>query len=635
MTLVRVHRLLARSNRAVVLTGLFVLSLALPSAVPAATASNPNASPAALRATDMTRSLLALNARYAAAGSAERAALLSDLVETGRARYAFLAATLDDDPATVLGAVLPAATRARLASVLVPYLEQDVRVDGTLRILHEDRSDGSRFRYYVDSTRGRFSLHFAGRIPDHLLTGAKVSVDGVQIDGMLALGGSTNVRQTAPASVLNTLGAQSTVVLLVNFTDNAVQPYTIADAQAALFGTTSNFFRENSYQQAWLTGNVFGWFTLPLASTTCDSTAIASYAQSAAAAAGIDLSAYAHQVYAFPQTAACGWWGLSTVGGNPSQSWINGSFEFAVLAHELGHGEGLWHSHSLDCGGTAVIGANCAIAEYGDIVDTMGSPEVGHYNAFQKERLGWLGGGSTPPITTAAADGTYAIETFESLGTGSKALKILKSVDPLTGQRTWYYVESRQASGFDVFLTDPIIGVQNVTTGVLVHTGSESSGNSSILLDMTPTTPMYYLWYDPALAVGQTFADPDTGMTITASWVNATGAGVTVKLGGSGTAAPSVVVSTNQSSYSRGQTAYIAVSVKSSKGAPVAGAPVTFTIVKSNGAMASGNATTGSKGTATYKLRLSKPDPVGTYQADAKATVNGQSSTAETTFVVQ
>jgi len=214
-------------------------------------------------------------------------------------------------------------------------------------------------------------------------------------------------------------------------------------------------------------------------------------------------------------------------------------------------------------------------------------------------------------------------------------VKILKSVDPTTGQRTWYYVESRQASGFDAFLTDPSIGVENVTTGVLVHTGSEASGNSSNLLDMTPTTPMYYLWYDPALAVGQTFTDPDTGLTITASWVNATGAGVTVKLGGSSTAAPSVLVSTNQSSYSRGQIAYIAVSVKSSKGAPVAGAPVSFTIVKSNGATASGNATTGSKGTATYKLRLSKQDPVGTYQADAKATVNGQSSTAETTFVVQ
>ncbi len=41
----------------------------------------------------------------------------------------------------------------------------------------------------------------------------------------------------------------------MNFQDNPVQPYTPATAQSVM-GTTSSFFLENSYQQAWLTGVV-------------------------------------------------------------------------------------------------------------------------------------------------------------------------------------------------------------------------------------------------------------------------------------------------------------------------------------------------------------------------------------------
>ncbi len=41
-------------------------------------------------------------------------------------------------------------------------------------------------------------------------------------------------------------------------------------------------------------------------------------------------------------------------------------------------------------------------SDYGDIFDMMGSSNTTpHYNAFQKERLGWLNSGVSPPITTA------------------------------------------------------------------------------------------------------------------------------------------------------------------------------------------------------------------------------------------
>jgi len=58
--------------------------------------------------------------------------------------------------------------------------------------------------------------------------------------------------------------------------------------------------------------------------------------------------------------------------------------------------------------------------------------------------------------------------------------------------------------------------------------GSESSANSSDLLDLTPATAT---WSDPALVVGQSFNDPDAGVTITTAWATATQAAVSVTLG--------------------------------------------------------------------------------------------------------
>ena len=72
----------------------------------------------------------------------------------------------------------------------------------------------------------------------------------------------------------------------------------------------------------------------------------------------------------------------------------------------------------------------------------------------------------------------------------------------------------------DEFASDP-----NILNGVLIHFGTESNGNSSYLLDMTPESgsSICYDWKDPALVVGQTFQDPETGLSITTDAVSGTG----------------------------------------------------------------------------------------------------------------
>jgi hypothetical protein len=534
-------------------------------------------------------------------------------------------------------AIAAFATSSVLSGSMVALAQSTPSVEGTVEIVHEDGHAGARFDYFIRTNAGRYSLHFRGNPPANLQTGTRIRAKGLISGNTLALAPDSSAVQTvAPAPVPTTLGEQRTLVILVNFSDAPTQPYTPDLARSVMFDTTSRFFLENSFQRAWLSGDVAGWFTIATTSTVCDTDAIMIQAQAAASAAGINVAAYQHLVYAFPQNNLCYFWGRSSVGGSPSLTWINGEFELGVTAHELGHALGLGHSHAMDCD-TAAVGGTCTTYEYGDNMDMMGGSRFAHFNAYQKERLGWLNTAASPPILTVQASGTYMLEAYELAGSGPKALKILKSIDPSTGKRTWYYVHFRQAIGFDAGLAnDRFLLPSNILNGVVIHLGNEPQG--SFLLDMTPASQSSYVdWSDPALPAGQTFTDAAAGVSVTADWVTATQASVTVQLASGGTpVGPGFVsITTDRASYTPGQTVTMAATVKTSNGSPVAKASVRFAVTKSNGDIVTGSSTTDNKGVATYKLRLKQQDPPGSYEADATATKVAPSAKANAKFTVQ
>lgn len=509
-------------------------------------------------------------------------------------------------------------------------------VDGQLEVRVEDHRDGrSITRHFVKTPQGRYELRFDKR-PTDLPNGTKVRVHGrPSQQQVLALDGAQVEAVTAP--VPYTLGEQKVAVLLVNFQDNQAQPISQSTAYSRVFDSTSKFFQENSFDQTWLSGEVFGYYTIALSGSVCDPDALAAQANAAAAAAGVDLSGFKRKVYMFPHVPACQWTGMGHLGGTTTSAWANGNFELILLGHEMGHNFGLHHAHAKNCD-VAPLGNTCTNLMYGDASDIMGNVKPGHYSAFQKERLGWLDDGVSPPIHNAASSGRYAIEPYSSQSVGPKAIRVPRGVDA-NGVPTFFYVEYRQPIGADAALT-----LGNLTKGVMIRTATANNAESSYQLDMTPgtSTNTNLELSDGALAVGATFADATSGVSITLVSADPNGALVDVTVGTAQTPPPPPTGGTltetlglDKSTYLRGETVYMSALVKQD-GVALRNATVTFTVTLPNASKTTITATTGTDGYARATYRTAKgKGAAGGYGVRADATNDGVSATASATFSVK
>ena len=500
------------------------------------------------QAAALTEQLLKLQQRLDQAGSAERPRLLQQLEQQAAQRQQLLAELAERDPAAALRASLPEAQQNTLDRKLLGSLERPLQVEGTLEVRYEDFANGeSRLRHFLETPFGeRFELSFAKDAPRHG-NGQQVRLDGVLFgqaqagrDGLLALedgdssvvwldadGTNTTLDGSLVPAVEYSLGEQKTLMILVNFSDKAEQPWTPTAAKG-MFDTLDAYIRENSAERTWLSGRVAGWFTIAQSSTVCDAYNLRNLARAAASQSGIDLSAYNRFIYAFPKN-ACSFSGSASVGGKTTDAYINDRFVLNTIAHEFGHNLGLDHAHALECGTTAQ-GDSCSSYTYGDTLDVMGDQlGEGHYNPFNKQRLGWL---KASEVLEVGNSGRFDLLPYANLSAnGVRVLKVPKANDP----GNWYYIDFHQPFGFEAQLLDGSkVDVANVTNGVTIRQAGTRS--YSQLLDMTPSSAVAsYDRLDPALEQGNSFSDASAGVTLTTSWVDEQKAQVDVQLSGSAT----------------------------------------------------------------------------------------------------
>jgi len=104
--------------------------------------------------------------------------------------------------------------------------------------------------------------------------------------------------------------------------------------------------------------------------------------------------------------------GLALIGGK--SVWVNGEFDFRVVAHELGHTYGLFHAGLWQVNDGNPISPSGTTIEYGDDFDTMGANFADSFDtdfsAFGKNMLGWIRDSQVKPITT---NGVYRVYTFD------------------------------------------------------------------------------------------------------------------------------------------------------------------------------------------------------------------------------
>jgi hypothetical protein len=313
---------------------------------------------------------------------------------------------------------------------------------------------------------------------------------------------------------------RTAAVILFNFVNDSRRPYTLEQARQVVFtgeNSVNAYLRESSFGRAGLSGDVYGWYTIAEPTDACPFAQWGRAAQTAAAAAGVDLGAYQHYVLVFPRMAECEWSGMAEMPG--SLSWINGELSVRVVGHELGHNLGAHHAAGLRCvaGGVPVaVGGTCSAEEYGDPFDIMGAGGR-HTSNWNKARLGWLGGTN---LATASGSGTFVLAAQESLTSDVQLLRIPR------GDGLFYYLELRQPFGsfFDNFAAaDPVV------RGVTVRLAPDySSSVPSHLIDTTPATATFE---DAPLAIGKTFGDREHGVWIVNRGILGGKATVEVSLG--------------------------------------------------------------------------------------------------------
>ncbi len=413
---------------------------------------------------------------------------ISMIQETLLQRKRALLEAMRNDPKIALESMLSDEQRTKLNKVTQNCIENIEVIEGTLAILHADdfENDRSQNQYMlITENKEKIILHPAYGLKDRFTSGMQIKVKGLRLDDELAFDGTNDIidKDISGINILQTaseppiLGEQKTIVIMANFQNTPQPSFSKEDVRDIVFTgirSVNNYYIENSYNKIFLSGDVVGWYTMPnnQACDFGDTDFFNNVSETAISLADpyINFNDYSRIVVITPFD--CWFGGISSL-GKISVYTQDGDFNASiaisstlyinttgVIAHELGHGFGIMHASSIDCGNISIARTGCIKYEYGDPFDVMGnSRNYNQYNAIHKEEVGWLN--STNILdTTGLSSGVslaYALDPIEIDTNGPKVYKIPRALD------SYIYVEFRQPIGFDFNIPG------NVSEGALLH----------------------------------------------------------------------------------------------------------------------------------------------------------------------
>lgn len=449
-----------------------------------------------------------------------------------------------DKPDSPISGVPPEESKADNACEIKPWNFPEIKPDAIINSFDKSESfTGTLIAHSkigfseAEETTSYFLKTTSKLIPlknaKHLsgLLGQKIRINAVKSSGSLLVRDYQAIQKLGRPPVL---GEQKIGALIIDFTDTENKNVTPEKIMHAFDNYVAPYFDETSYGKVSLNTRVIGRVSVPFSTDDCRYTSkIGDAARAAAKEAGLDMEGLDRTIFFIPRSQKCaGWAGYGEVGMKPSSTWINGFEEpyyYKVLSHELGHNFGLWHAAALECKDSVLNTTNCTLMEYGDRTDTMASGNMTHYNAYEKERTGWISPEGPQELKTITESGIYELDGVAFNRPGIKALKIKSP--RFTDQDVYFYVEYRPPFGFDKNLPTPY--PTNFSKGLLVHLNG--TWGESVLLNMTPSDTR---WSNPAVLKGKAFHDWWSGVRIDLVASDEQRALVSVKINSPADAAP-------------------------------------------------------------------------------------------------
>jgi PA14 domain-containing protein len=412
-----------------------------------------------------------------------------------------------------------------------PAETDNQRMSGTLvkTIVHEN-AGGSHSEYYLSVDRKWTRLTVDDNAVDPRTINRRVQVVGRRSsDGLRITVERIELPQTEPGDSLGTVteelssSAPKGKVAVILVKDSRLpngDPYSKQAVRDTLFDSatsTDKYFKEISYGAYGLSGDVFGWVSTDM--SDCNSTDLwRQQAEAAAVQLGFVTDDYRHLIYLYERQGDTCFLANGTFGSPDGvgviQSFYNRSGTFA---HEIGHNLGLDHATLLACRDPhfeyVSFGSQCQDQVYNDPFDAMGYDGFYyHYNSYSKQLQGWLPEANVKQVTAA---GSFTLVPQETAASALQSLLI-----PIPNSTDLFHVELRKRYGFDNETRfDGAVLVRRVSQyGLMQYTH---------LIDMTPDGEPS----NASLAIGQTFRDELSGISIKLQSRTSANAVITVGFG--------------------------------------------------------------------------------------------------------